>query len=81
MFGTRTGLLLKNQHGRCLACGLHFKPGDVMEIDHKFPFHLGGEDRISNLQLLHRQCHDQKTATHDVQLAQEVVAVPMTRAV
>ena len=81
MFGTRTGLLLKDQHGRCPCCGLHFKPGDVMEIDHKFPRHLGGEDRILNLQLLHRHCHDRKTATLDAQLVQEVAAVPMTGAV
>ena len=52
-----------------------------MEIDHKFPLHLGGEDRLSNLQLLHRHCHDQKTATLDAQLAQEMAAVPMTGAV
>ena len=81
MCGTRTGLLLKDQQGRCPSCGLHFKPGDLMEIDHKLPLHLGGEDRLSNLQLLHRHCHDRKTATIDTQLAQEVAAVPMTEAV
>jgi hypothetical protein len=29
---------------------------------HMIPRHLGGDDRLLNLQLLHRHCHDQKTA-------------------
>lgn len=62
LVGTRTGQLLKFQQGRCAYCGLYFKPGDVLECDHIIPRHLGGDDRLMNLQLLHRHCHDQKTA-------------------
>jgi RNA-directed DNA polymerase len=60
LLGTRTGYLLKSQDGRCAYCGSFFKPGDLMEIDHRIPLHLSGEDRLSNLQVLHRHCHDQK---------------------
>ena len=34
-----------------------------MEIDHIIPKSLGGKDKYTNLQLLHRHCHDKKTAT------------------
>ena len=33
-----------------------------METDHIIPQSLGGDNRLMNLQLLHRHCHDQKTA-------------------
>ena len=33
-----------------------------LETDHIIPKSLGGDDRLMNLQLLHRHCHDQKTA-------------------
>ncbi|WP_226595171.1 HNH endonuclease, partial [Microseira wollei] len=35
---------------------------DVMEVDHKIPKALGGRDEYKNIQLLHRHCHDEKTA-------------------
>jgi RNA-directed DNA polymerase len=54
--------LLKKQHGRCNWCHLYFKEGDQVEIDHRIPRVLGATDRYVNLQLLHRHCHDQKTA-------------------
>jgi len=38
------------------------KEQDVMEVDHKTPLSLGGKDEWVNLQLLHRHCHDEKTA-------------------
>lgn len=55
--------LLKRQRGKCRQCGLYFKDGDQIEVDHLLPVSLGGTDRYVNLQLLHRHCHDQKTAT------------------
>ena len=55
--------LLKRQKGKCAQCGLYFKDGDLLEIDHAIPVSLGGTERYANLQLLHRHCHDQKTAT------------------
>jgi len=55
--------LLKSQKGKCALCGLSFKDGDQVEVDHCIPVSLGGADFYVNLQLLHRHCHDQKTAT------------------
>ena len=55
--------LLKRQQGKCVRCQLYFKDADQIEIDHYIPVSLGGTDQMVNLQLLHRHCHDQKTAT------------------
>ncbi|MCA1605462.1 MAG: group II intron reverse transcriptase/maturase, partial [Acidobacteria bacterium] len=33
----RVTKLLKEQKGRCPECGLYFKDGDVMEVDHIIP--------------------------------------------
>ncbi|MEG4167500.1 MULTISPECIES: group II intron reverse transcriptase/maturase [unclassified Microcoleus] len=54
--------LLKQQSGRCAYCRLNFMDGDLLEIDHKIPKSLGGKDSLNNYQLLHRHCHDKKTA-------------------
>jgi RNA-directed DNA polymerase len=61
--GGRLSFLLKAQKGQCAHCKLFFRFGDVLEVDHKVPRSLGGSDRYDNLQLLHRHCHDTKTAT------------------
>ena len=58
----RQAILLKQQQGKCAWCGLHFLSGNVMEVDHKTPLSQGGKDEWVNLQLLHRHCHDEKTA-------------------
>jgi RNA-directed DNA polymerase len=58
----RVSKLLKWQKGKCALCELFFRYGDVMEIDHKIPRSQGGKDEYRNLQLLHRHCHDVKTA-------------------
>lgn len=58
----RVSMLLKRQKGKCAFCELFFRDGDVMEIDHKIPRSQGGKDEYRNLQLLHRHCHDVKTA-------------------
>jgi RNA-directed DNA polymerase len=58
----RTSKLLKRQKGKCPECQLYFKEGDILEIDHITPRSQGGKDRYDNLQLLHRHCHDTKTA-------------------
>jgi len=47
-----------------------FRDGDYIETDHIIPKYLGGKNIKSNKQLLHRHCHDLKTAqdligTHD----------------
>ena len=61
--------LLKRQKGRCLWCNLFFKAEDLLEIDHVIPKAKGGKDIAANRQLLHRHCHDQKTAADNNNLA------------
>ena len=58
----RVATLLKRQKGKCTYCGLYFRESDVLEIDHITPKSLGGKDEYKNLQMLHRHCHDDKTA-------------------
>lgn len=58
----RTASLLKMQKGKCAYCELHFRENDVMEVDHIIPKSQGGKDSYENWQLLHRHCHDIKTA-------------------
>jgi RNA-directed DNA polymerase len=60
---SRVTTLLKEQAGKCGFCELSFKYGDLWEIDHVVPTSRGGKNIQSNLQLLHRHCHDTKTAT------------------
>ena len=59
---SRVTTLLKKQKGKCTHCGLFFRENDVWEVDHKIPKSKGGKDSYDNLQLLHRHCHDTKTA-------------------
>jgi len=60
--GTRVAKLLKRQQGRCQRCGLYYKAGDLLAVDHILPKAQGGQDAYHNWQLLHRHCHDEKTA-------------------
>ncbi|WP_036266671.1 group II intron reverse transcriptase/maturase [Mastigocoleus testarum] len=69
---TRTAKLLKRQKGKCVHCGLLFREDDVMEVDHVTPKSKGGRDEYKNLQLLHRHCHDEKTAKDDSHPTQKV---------
>ena len=67
---TKITKLIKRQKGRCNHCGQYFTSEDLVEIDHIQPKSRGGKDTYSNLQLLHRHCHDIKTrhdgsSTHD----------------
>lgn len=67
----RIAELLRQQKGVCPWCNLHFREGDSLEIDHIQPISQGGKDTKSNRQLLHRHCHDEKTALEQRQLANE----------
>jgi RNA-directed DNA polymerase len=58
----RVATLLRWQRGKCARCGLYFRDGDLLEVDHVIPLSAGGRDGYSNWQLVHRHCHDQKTA-------------------
>ena len=59
---TRKASLLKRQKGVCPWCCLHFREGDILEVDHILATALGGKDEFKNLQLLHGHCHNEKTA-------------------
>lgn len=59
----RVSKLLKKQKGKCAHCGLIFREDDVMEVDHRIPKSQGGKDSYDNWDLLHRHCHDTKTAS------------------
>lgn len=59
----RFARMMKFQKGKCNICQLHFKSDDIIETDHKIPRSKGGKDDLKNLQLLHRHCHDLKSAT------------------
>jgi RNA-directed DNA polymerase len=59
---SRVATLIKRQKGKCAYCELHFREEDVLEVDHKIPKSQGGKDKYDNWQLLHRHCHDTKTA-------------------
>jgi len=53
----RLATLLHKQAGCCEACGLYFKPEDLIELHH-----CDGnrsDNRYSNLAAVHRHCHDQ----------------------
>jgi RNA-directed DNA polymerase len=59
----RTASLLKKQKGKCAHCGLFFRDGDLLEVDHIVPRSKGGKNEYKNDQLLHRHCYDEKTRT------------------
>lgn len=52
----RVTRLLKRQRGKCPACELFFKDGDVIQVVHIAPKQLGGSGAGRNQQLLHRHC-------------------------
>jgi RNA-directed DNA polymerase len=57
----RIAILLTRQRGRCAWCGSLFVDRTEMEVDHVRPRVLNGRTDLTNLQLLHRHCHDQKS--------------------
>lgn len=63
LFNTRVTSLLKAQKGKCQKCNTQFTYEDILEVDHIIPKSKGGKDVYTNLQLLHRHCHDTKTRT------------------
>ncbi|MCY7277116.1 MAG: group II intron reverse transcriptase/maturase [Phormidesmis sp. CAN_BIN44] len=65
----RVAALLKRQKGKCPECQLYFREGDILEVDHIIPRSQGGKDEYINLQLLHRHCHDTKTARDPLPVA------------
>jgi RNA-directed DNA polymerase len=47
---------IARQGGRCIACGLFFRPGDRVEVHHRDCDREN--NRPTNLAALHRHCHD-----------------------
>jgi RNA-directed DNA polymerase len=70
----RMATLLKKQKGKCNHCNLYLSISDLIEIDHIIPKSQGGKDKLDNLQLLHRHCHDVKSREDGI----KVEDVPMT---
>ena len=60
-YSTRFKNLLLKQKGKCNICNEIFKTEDIMEVDHIIPIFKGGKDNYSNLQLLYRRYHINKT--------------------
>jgi RNA-directed DNA polymerase len=60
---TRIGKLFRRQKGKCAYCKNLFDYGDMQswQVDHVIPKAKGGPDIYGNIQLLHRQCHINKT--------------------
>jgi RNA-directed DNA polymerase len=58
---SKTGKLIKKQKGLCLECKTLIRFGDPVQIDHVVPRAKGGLEKLSNLQLLHSDCHLKKT--------------------
>jgi RNA-directed DNA polymerase len=59
---TEVATLLKKQQGKCQWCKAYFGEEDLMEVDHIIPHEYGGGHEYANKQLLHRHCHDTKSA-------------------
>jgi RNA-directed DNA polymerase len=62
-YSTRFTKLLQKQNQLCPWCGRTFDTFDAQnwEVDHIIPRAKGGKDTYDNLQLLHKQCHIEKT--------------------
>jgi len=67
--------LMKRQKGKCPHCGLYFRDGDLWEKDHIVPRATGGKSGYENLQLLHMQCHDDKTRSDLEQISSKKVCM------
>lgn len=50
--------VLLDSDGMCGICGLHV--GDVWHLDHIVPLSQGGSHTVSNVQISHPRCNDQK---------------------
>ncbi len=50
--------MLKRQDGICPVCKGRFMNEDLLEAHHIHPRHLGGENKYTNLVLVHLHCHD-----------------------
>jgi RNA-directed DNA polymerase len=66
--------LLQIQKGQCPRCGLYFRDGDLLEVDHIVPIALDGKNNRNNKWVYHRHCHDEKTAEDLASIAKQRAA-------
>ena len=78
--------LIKGQNGYCTWCKRLFTEDSFVEVDHIIPRSLGGKDEYKNLQLLHKNCHIEKSRIDgsqskktNIQLGQEPDEVKVSR--
>ena len=55
----RWKVLWRKQKGQCPACGRKLNEDDELDVHHRKPRVLGGDDSFGNLVLLHSICHRQ----------------------
>ena len=75
---TRKETWLVKQKLKCNWCHHTFKHDSLIELDHIVPKCCGGDEQKSNLQVLHRHCHDTKTkndGTYDKKMHKSKVNV------
>ena len=56
------GKLLRRQKDNCTRCGLNFRLRELIHFNRIVPKSEGGGDTYKKKQVLHRHCHDSKTA-------------------
>lgn len=52
--------------GRCQSCGVKLTPATGTEYDHSTACALGGDNSITNIVVLCRNCHGTKTSRDDM---------------
>jgi len=62
---TRKESCLAKQEFKCNWCKQDFKHDSILELDHIVPKSCGGGEQSTNLQVLHRHCHDIKTRSDE----------------
>jgi 5-methylcytosine-specific restriction endonuclease McrA len=63
-----TKKLFKLQNGKCPCCQQPL--GNDFNLDHIVPLALGGSNTDENIQLLRKQCNNQKSAKHPIDFMQ-----------
>lgn len=84
-----TEMLFYNQEGLCAICGLEMilvrpnSKGQISStgatIDHKLPKKLGGTNKLSNLQIVHRYCNNKRGHKEITELDLEHICNKMKR--
>ncbi|WP_295456154.1 HNH endonuclease signature motif containing protein [uncultured Thiodictyon sp.] len=55
----RVKTLWEKRDGKCPACNQQIRAGDEWHVHHQIPKYLGGDDTLTNLAILHPNCHRQ----------------------